>query len=106
MTNARMMVAIEEVLTASTGSVSFGWHESRDDGGLELICTPSAPDWVAPGDREDWQLAHGLDVWIPSNRRTADQLRGDALGLMLADAIRRAAGTRHVRAGALAGLAA
>lgn len=106
MTNARIIVAIEEILGAATGALSFTWHESREDGGLEISCTPAAPDWVELDDREGWELAHGLDVWVPGRERAPDQLRGEVLGRMLSEAIRAASDADRVRANLLAGLAA
>jgi hypothetical protein len=106
MTNARMMVAIEEVLTATTGAFAFSWHDARDDGGLEIVCTPQAPDWVEPNDREGWELAHSVDVWVPDCDQTIDQMRAGGLAAMLCAAIRRAAEAPSVRAAELDGIAA
>jgi hypothetical protein len=106
MTNARIMVAIEEVLTATTGAFGFTWREARDPEGLEITCTPRAPDWVEPEDREGWELAHGLDVWAPCRNRSMDELNASALMTMLCDAIRRGADTPRVRACELDGMAA
>ena len=100
------MVAIEEVLTATTGAFSFSWQETRDGEGLEIVCTPAAPDWVESRDREGWELAHGLDVWVAARDRALDELRASALVLMLSDAIRRGADTPRIRANELEGLAA
>ena len=102
----RMKTAIEEVLAAALGAERFTWNEAREEGGLELVCTPSAPDWVEPDDRDGWELAHAHDVWMPVDDRSSDELRADLLALMLCEAIRVAAETHQVRGRALAGLAA
>jgi hypothetical protein len=106
MTNARIMVAIEEVLTATTGAFAFNWQDARDDEGLEITCTPRAPEWVEPADREGWELAHGVDVWVPERDEPVEKLRSAALAMLLCSAIRRAADAPSVRSAELAGMAA
>lgn len=105
MTNARLMIAIEEVLTATSSATSFRWTESREDDGLHVACTPDAPDWVEPEHRDGWELAHAVETWVADDGRSQD-LRGDALMSLLCYAIQRAADVAPVRSFELGGLAA